>query len=144
MTTPLSSTRHTDSRLLGLQLRFERDAHSDKSRRVRQQMKYHHIGIPTKSPQAGETYLEQYDIHCTDHANNTYGIQWMRYGDKCRLPDIVKEMPHIAFEVDDLKEAIEGKEVIIEPNSPSQGVMVAFILERGAPVELLEFARNKK
>ena len=105
-------------------------------------MKYHHIGIPTQCPQDGEIYLEQYDIHCTDHEKNLYGIQWMRYGDKCTLPDIVKEMPHIAFEVDDLKQAIEGKEVIIEPNSPSQGIMVAFILENGAPVVLLELSRK--
>ena len=105
-------------------------------------MKYHHIGIPTAKPQDGETYLEAYDVHCTDHEKNAYGIQWMRYGDKCSLPDVVKQIPHVAFEVDDLNQAIAGKEVIIEPNSPSQGVTVAFILDNGAPVELLEL--NKK
>ncbi len=63
----------------------------------------------------------------------------MRYGDKCTLPKIVKEIAHVAFEVDDLRKAIEGKEIIIEPNSPSAGVAVAFILQDGAPVELLEF-----
>ena len=49
-------------------------------------------------------------------------------------------MPGVAFEVDDLRKAIEGKEVIMEPNSPSKGVTVAFILEDGAPVELLELS----
>jgi len=39
----------------------------------------------------GETYLEAYDIHCTDYENNPYGIQWIRYGDECTLPTIVKE-----------------------------------------------------
>ena len=106
----------------------------------KEQMKYHHIGIPTKSPQDGETYLEEYDIHCTDHEKSPYGIQWMRYGEKCRLPTIVKEIAHIAFEVEDLRKAIEGKEVIIEPNSPGEGVTVAFILENGVPVELLELS----
>ena len=105
-------------------------------------MKYHHIGIPTKTVQAGETYLEEYDVHCTDHENNPFGIQWMRYGDKCTLPDAVREMPHVAFEVDDLQKAIEGKEVIIEPNSPSKGVTVAFILDNGAPIERLELGKN--
>jgi len=65
-------------------------------------MKYHHIGIPTHSPKDGETYLKDYDIHCTDHESNPYGIQWMRYGDNCNLPKLVKEETHIAFEVDDL------------------------------------------
>ena len=33
---------------------------------------------------------------------------------------------------------IEGKEMLIEPNSPSEGVGVAFIVDNGAPVEFLE------
>ena len=102
-------------------------------------MKYNHIGIPTRIPQNGEVYLEAHDIYCTDHESNPFGIQWMRYGSKCTLPKIVREVAHVAFEVDDLSKAIEGKEVIIEPNSPSKGVTVAFVLENGAPVELLEF-----
>ncbi len=47
-------------------------------------------------------------------------------------------MPHVAFEVDDLAAALEGQQVIIEPNSPSRGVTVAFIEVSGAPVELMQ------
>jgi hypothetical protein len=102
-------------------------------------MKYNHLGIPTTTPREGETYLSAFDIYCTDHKSNPFGIQWMRYGKNCTLPKIVQEVAHIAFEVEDLNAALEGKEVIIEPNSPSEGVMVAFILENGAPVELMEY-----
>jgi hypothetical protein len=102
-------------------------------------MKYNHLGIPTTTPREGETYLSAFDIYCTDHESNPFGIQWMRYGKNCSLPKIVQEVAHIAFEVEDLNAALEGKEVIIEPNSPSEGVMVAFILENGAPVELMEY-----
>jgi len=35
-----------------------------------------------------------------------------------------------------------GHEVLIEPNSPSPGVMVAFVVCEGAPVELLELSRE--
>jgi hypothetical protein len=106
-------------------------------------MKYHHIGIPTETPRPGETYLEKLKLFATDHSDNAYGIQWMRYLPECGLPDLVKKYPHVAFEVDNLKEALEGKEVIIEPNSPSEGVMVAFIVEDGAPVELMEFLKKE-
>jgi hypothetical protein len=34
--------------------------------------------------------------------------------------------------------ALPGKEIPIDPNSPSEGVRVAFIVADGAPVELLE------
>jgi hypothetical protein len=105
-------------------------------------MKYHHTGIPTQLPKEGELYLEDYDIYCTDHESNPYGIQCMRYGVNCKLPDLVKEVTHVAFEVDNLEEAIKGKEVIIKPNSPSNSVVVAFIIENGAPVELLEFTNK--
>ena len=47
-------------------------------------------------------------------------------------------MPHVAFEVDDLAAALEGHRVIIDPNSPSHGVLVAFIEVSGAPVELMQ------
>jgi hypothetical protein len=44
----------------------------------------------------------------------------------------------VAFEVDDLTAALKGHHVIIEPNSPSRGVLVAFIEVSGAPVELMQ------
>ncbi|MCK5181457.1 MAG: hypothetical protein KAQ73_02855, partial [Dehalococcoidia bacterium] len=57
----------------------------------------------------------------------------------CNLPEIVRTVPHVAFEVDDLRDALKDKKVIIEPNSPSPGVIAAFIEEAGAPIEFLEF-----
>jgi hypothetical protein len=62
----------------------------------------------------------------------------MRFDVGCTLPDLVKRVPHVAFEVDDLYDAIHGKKIIIEPNEPSPGILVAFIEEGGAPVEFLQ------
>jgi hypothetical protein len=62
----------------------------------------------------------------------------MRYEPECRLPEIVKTVPHVAFEVENLAEEIKGKKVIIKPNSPSEGVVVAFIEENGAPIEFIQ------
>ena len=103
--------------------------------------KYHHIGIPTDVEQPGEIYLERYRLFCTDHERNPFGIQWMRYEPGCTLPDVVKTVPHVAFEVDDLDAALAGHQVLIPPNSPSEGVMVAFVLVDGASVEFLQFTR---
>jgi hypothetical protein len=105
-------------------------------------MKYHHLGIPTATPRPAETYLEDYKAFCTDHESNPFGIQWMRFEPDCKLPELVKTVPHVAFEVDDLAEALEGHEILIEPNSPSEGVTVAFVACDGAPVEFLEFSRK--
>ena len=57
--------------------------------------------------------------------------------------EIVRIVPHIAFAVDDLDEALKGREILIAPTEPSVGVRVAFILDDGAPVELLQFDTAK-
>ncbi len=102
-------------------------------------MKYHHLGIPTTTVQSSETYLAEFKVYCTDHDCNPFGIQWMRFEADSPLPELVKTVPHVAFEVDDLASALAGHEILIEPNSPSEGVLVAFIVEDGAPVEFLQF-----
>jgi len=66
-----------------------------------------------------------------------HGIEWMKFDVDCALPELVKTVPHVAFVVDDIQAAIAGKKVIIEPNSPSEGVTVAFIEHNGAPIEFL-------
>lgn len=106
-------------------------------------LKYHHLGIPTKKPMKGEVYLKDYKVYHYGYDKSEFGIEWMRYGKDCQLPEIVKTMPHIAFEVDDIDEAIEGKKVIIKPNSPSEGIVVAFIEENGAPIEFIQIEKDK-
>jgi hypothetical protein len=105
-------------------------------------MKYHHLGIPTTKKQRGEMHLKKLKAYCTDHERNPFGIQWMRYEPDCPIPDLVKTVPHAAFEVDDLARALKGHEILIEPNSPSKGVRVAFVVCDGAPVEFLEFTKK--
>lgn len=104
-------------------------------------MKFNHIGIPTKTSFDGEIDLPHLKMTVSDHKNNPYGIQWQRYWENAPYPELVKSVPHVAFEVDDLLAEIKGKNVIINPNSPSEGFMVAFIEINGAPVELMEYTK---
>jgi hypothetical protein len=101
-------------------------------------MKFNHVGIPTVGSFDGEIPLPHLKMTVSDHLNNPFGIQWQRYWDDAPYPDLVKTVPHVAFEVNDLAAALQGHHVIIEPNSPSPGVIVAFIEVSGAPVELMQ------
>jgi hypothetical protein len=110
-------------------------------------MKFDHFGIPTTGHLEGEIPLPHLKMTVSDHQNNErpapigrdpFGVQWQRYWDDAPYADLVKTVPHVAFEVDDLPTALQGHRVIIEPNSPSVGVTVAFIEVSGAPVELLQ------
>ncbi|MDX1617201.1 MAG: hypothetical protein R3224_00345 [Balneolaceae bacterium] len=104
-------------------------------------MKFNHIGIPTKESFDGEIDLPHLRMTVSDHENNPYGIQWQRYWDDAPYPELVKTVPHVAFEVEDLLAEIENEKVLIEPNSPSEGLTVAFIEVNGAPVELMEYTK---
>jgi hypothetical protein len=101
-------------------------------------MRYHHLGIPTTRTRDGERFLPEFGVHVSGYETSPFGIEWMRFEDDSPIPELVRTVPHVAFEVDDLDAALEGREVLIPPNSPSPGVRVAFIVDDGAPVELLE------
>lgn len=107
--------------------------------------KFHHIGIPTHEEKSEEEYLPHLKIHVTGFPESPFGIEWMRYDKDCPISDIIKSIPHIAFEVDDIDEefAKHSFEIIAEPGIPSDGVRAAMILYDGAPVELIEFKKNR-
>ncbi len=101
-------------------------------------MKYHHLGIPTPEKKPGMRYLAHLKMSVCGYETSPYKIEWMHFDEDCTIPDLVQSVPHVAFEVENLEKAIEGKKVIIEPTEPSDGIRVAFIEENGAPVEFLE------
>jgi hypothetical protein len=102
--------------------------------------RFHHIGIPTDTPRQGEQYLENWKMYVSGFETSPYGIEWMRFEKDSPVSELVKTVPHLAFEADDLEIALEGKRLIGEISSPSEGVRVAMIIDNGAPVELLEFS----
>jgi hypothetical protein len=73
-----------------------------------------------------------------------FGVEWMRFDPDAPYPEVVKTIPHVAFEVDDLATALIGQEILIPPNSPSEGLKVAMILDHGTPIELMEFSPTQK
>lgn len=102
--------------------------------------RYHHIGIPTSQTRPGERHIEHLKTFIVGHENSEYGVEWMRFEAGAPIPELVRQVPHVAFEVSDLASELVGREILIAPNSPSDGVRVAFIVENGAPIELLEFS----
>ena len=78
-------------------------------------------GIPTTEKKPNEIYLPQYKFYVYGFDTSDYGIEWMRFEDDSPISDIIKKIPHIAFEVDDLNEAIIGKKLIGEITSPTKG-----------------------
>jgi hypothetical protein len=110
---------------------------------ARQGWRYHHMGIPTSIPHSNERSLPHLKIHVAGFESSPYGIEWMRFDPDCQISELIKTVPHIAFEVDDLDAALIDQTLISEVSSPSDGVRVAMIIDDGAPIELIEFCKSK-
>ena len=105
--------------------------------------RFHHIGIPTNKPMPDERYIEILKMYVTGFDTSPYGIEWMRFEEDSPISELIQTVPHIAFEVDNMEDALVGKEVITEAHTISAGIKVAMIIDNGAPIELLEFGKRK-
>ena len=101
--------------------------------------KFHHVGIPTDRVMPGERHLPALGMHVSGFAGSPYGVEWMRFDPDSPLHELIRTRPHVAFVVDDLEEALEGKELLGEPSSPTGGIRVAMIHHNGMTIELMEF-----
>jgi hypothetical protein len=103
--------------------------------------RYHHTGIPCPGILPEMRHIPHLKIYATDHEANPFNLQWMYYEEGCGYPRIIMDKPHVAFVVDNLYNEIIGKLILIPPNSPSQGVLVAMIEEKGSPIELMQISQ---
>jgi len=101
-------------------------------------MRFHHVGIPTTEPKEGEIYSADSKLFITDIDSHPYRVEWLRFEPDSPMPKLIQTIAHVAFAVDDLREAIEGKEILVQPKTLPSGVRIAFIAERGAPIEFVE------
>jgi hypothetical protein len=89
--------------------------------------RYHHVGIPTDVQRPGEYYLEQFKMYVSAFETSPCGIQWMRFEPDSPVHALIKSVPHIAFEVDNLQAAMEGKEILTAPTGAPLSRIIATI-----------------
>src|ERR1700690_4306130 len=83
--------------------------------------RYHHIGIPTTQAKPGETHLKHLKLFVVSHEKSEFGVEWMRFEADAAVPDLVRQVPHVAFEVADLASELAGRECGIE------GIVAKFV-----------------
>lgn len=103
--------------------------------------KYHHLGIPTKQKQPNEVYLPQFKFYVSGFPTSPFGIEWMRFEHDSPVHPLIQEVPHLAFEVENIEKELQQHnfKMLAPPNSPADKIRVAMIEHEGAPVELIEF-----
>ncbi|MCK5584484.1 hypothetical protein KAJ02_00255, partial [Candidatus Bipolaricaulota bacterium] len=106
-------------------------------------MRFHHVGIPTTEPKEGETYNADFKLFITAIDSHPYRVEWLRFEPGSPMPELIQTVSHVAFAVDDLQKAIEGKEVLVQPKTTSSGDQIAFIAEGGAPIEFMQLRNSE-
>lgn len=99
---------------------------------------FHHIGIPTTEKHDNETYLDGGKLYVTPYDANEHKIEWLRFAPDSPMPELLKTSAHVAYEVDDMDEALKGRQILVEPFIPFPGLKAAFIVDGGVPVEYMQ------
>ncbi len=103
--------------------------------------KFHHLGIPTDNKLPGEKYLKEKKFYVSGFKTGFFGVEWMRFEKGSRVHPLIRQVPHLAFMVNDIEHEIAYRKlkVISPPESSAPGIRVAMIEDNGAPIELIEF-----
>lgn len=96
-----------------------------------------HIGIPTSQKPADANFLDVFKVWVTDSSKSAHQIEWLYFEPESCMAKIVQDKTHVAYQVENIEEAIKGATVVC-PIIDLGALKIAFIVEEGIPVELVE------
>ncbi|RQN04009.1 VOC family protein [Pantoea ananatis] len=101
------------------------------------QYDFHHLGIPVSDGLQDGSYSQSAGMYTADNPGQFRG-QGDRFEAVSPWHPLLRSVPHVAFKVADLQEAIRDEEVILGPYEPIDGFFVAMINDAGVPIELIQ------
>ncbi|MSQ94700.1 MAG: hypothetical protein EXR98_09115 [Gemmataceae bacterium] len=106
---------------------------------------FDHIGIITTEPQPGESWVADSQVWVTNPRLHPARIEYIRPKE---MPNVAAEQvglwklwhwPHVAYRVENLREAIVGEEVVLGPFFPAPFLEVAFVHKNGVIIEYMQY-----
>lgn len=102
-------------------------------------MEFMHIGVPTKSPQPGETYVEGLKVHITQPDAHDYKYEYLRFEPGSCMPAEIQVNPHIAVKVDCIADELKKcQEVLVPPMPVDETLTICFVKRDGVILELMQ------
>ena len=101
-------------------------------------MQFDHIGVPAPAKREGMRFLESKRLWLTSPGDHPYRVEWLWYEPDSPEAELVRAVPHVAYLVDSLEDAMAGGNVIAEPFDVFGEVRVGFIEVDDAPVEVVQ------
>ena len=99
---------------------------------------FSHIGIVTTEQKPGELFVEATRVWVTDFQNHPYHVEWLRFEPDSPVQGPVREMPHVAYEVDSIEDASRGMKELLAPFDAGIAVVGFYQSDDGAVVEFME------
>jgi hypothetical protein len=75
-----------------------RQGHEPPSAIASEGWRYHHLGIPTRTPRPDEVHVPHLKIHVAGFESSPCGVQWMRFDDDAPYPEIIMTLPPLSKE----------------------------------------------
>ncbi len=102
-------------------------------------MQFDHIGIITTEKKPGEMFIAPTKVWVTQFMDHPYHIEWLRFEPDSPVSGPVRDMPHVAYRVDDIEEASAGLKVLLEPFDVGFATVGFFQTDDGAVVEFMKY-----
>ena len=104
---------------------------------------YMHVGIPVLNKKPNMVYNEWGGFWVNESVDEyDYKIEYLKFEEGTRFPEILSKQPHVAYKVDDLEKYIaDADSVICGPMAANdKGDRLAFVWKDGAILELYQEA----
>ena len=100
---------------------------------------YMRIGIPITNRKPGMVYNEGAKFWASQVNDYDYKIEYLKFEEGTRFPEILSKQPHVAYKVDDLERYLaDADRVIFGPEVLSETDRLAFVVKDDAIIELYE------
>lgn len=105
-------------------------------------MQFDHIGLITTEKKADEMYVAATKVWVTGFQEHPFHVEWLRFEPDSPVTGPVRELPHVAYRVDDIREAAKGLKVLLEPFDAGIAVVGFYQTDDGAVVEFMEYPKE--
>jgi hypothetical protein len=102
-------------------------------------MQFDHVGIVTTEKKPDEIFIEPTRVWITDFQKHPYRVEWLRYEPDSPVTGPVRELPHVAYRVDDIAAAAQGMKVLLEPFDVGFAVVAFYQSDDGAVIEFMKY-----
>ncbi len=103
-----------------------------------EKMVFSHIGIITTEKKPGERFVSATRVWVTDFQNHPFHVEWLRFEPDSPVTGPVRNMPHVAYKVDSIKEASKGMKELLAPFEAGIAIVGFYQSKDGAVVEFME------